>query len=120
MGVREKSIYDPPAPDDGHRVLTTNYWPRGISLERAGTYVRALAPTRGLLRAFKDGEIDWPAYRERYLAEMQGDEQRRLIGELAAEARRGVVTVMCVCRETEQCHRFLLRTLIEQAMAEAA
>jgi uncharacterized protein YeaO (DUF488 family) len=40
MPIRSKSIYDEAAPDDGARVLTTNYWPRGVSRERAGTYKR--------------------------------------------------------------------------------
>ena len=120
MPVRSKSIYEPEAPDDGVRVLTTNYWPRGISKERAGTYVRVLGPSRSLLRAFKDGEIDWPAYEIRYLDEMQGEKPRDEIARLARRAASEVVTVMCVCKDEAQCHRRLLRTLIEREMERAA
>ena len=56
MGVQCKSIYDPADPADGVRVLTTNYWPRGISRERAGTYKRVLGPSRELLRALDADE----------------------------------------------------------------
>jgi len=116
MPVLSKSIYDPAAPEDGMRVLTTNYWPRGISRERAGLYKRVLAPSRPLLRAFKDGEIGWPAYEVRYLEEMRGESQRAEIAELARAATSGSVTVMCVCRDDAECHRRLLRELIAREM----
>jgi uncharacterized protein YeaO (DUF488 family) len=120
MPVRSKSIYEPEAPDDGARFLTTNYWPRGVSKERAGTYLRVLAPSRPLLRAFKDGEIDWPAYEVRYLDEMRSDAAQEQIAELAHRAASDVVTVMCVCKDEARCHRRLLRGLIEAAMERAA
>jgi uncharacterized protein YeaO (DUF488 family) len=120
MPVFGKSIYDPAAPADGLRVLTTNYWPRGISRERAGVYKRVLAPSRALLRAFKDGAIDWPAYRAAYLEEMRGPEQRAEIDALARAAQDGAVTVMCTCREDAQCHRALLRALVADRVGAPA
>jgi len=116
MAIRAKSVYEEASPDDGVRVLTTNYWPRGVSKERAGMYVRALAPSRELLRAFKDGEISWEQYEPRYLAEMSGEAQRDEIARLAERAASETVTVMCVCKEEAQCHRRLLRAMIEERM----
>jgi uncharacterized protein YeaO (DUF488 family) len=115
--IRSKGIYEPADEADGTRILTTNYWPRGVSKERAGTYVRALAPSRGLLRAFKDGEIEWAAFEPAYLTEMLDDEKRTAIDELAARAKSETITVMCTCKDEAQCHRRLLRGLIEEAMA---
>ncbi len=120
MPVRAKSIYEEASPDDGVRILTTNYWPRGVTKERAGTYVRALAPTRELLHAFKGGEIDWPEYKRRYLAEMEGERQREEIARIAELARTETVTVMCMCKDENICHRGLLRSLIEQRMESSA
>jgi uncharacterized protein YeaO (DUF488 family) len=57
MPIRRKSIYQDASPDDGVRILATNYWPRGVSRERAGVYKRVLAPSRELLRLFKDEAI---------------------------------------------------------------
>jgi uncharacterized protein YeaO (DUF488 family) len=118
--VRSKTIYEPLVPDDGMRVLTTKYWPRGVSRDRGGTYLRVLGPSRALLRAFKDGEIDWPVYEVRYLDEMRAEKPRVEIAQLARRAASEVVTVMCVCKDEAQCHRRLLRELIEQAMERAA
>lgn len=117
MPIRSKSIYDEASPADGARVLATNYWPRGVSRERAGTYKRLLAPSRELLRSFKDGMIEWDAFEPAYREQMTGEAQRAEIAALARQAATETVTVMCACREEAQCHRRLLRELIEKEMA---
>jgi uncharacterized protein YeaO (DUF488 family) len=120
MPVQSKSIYEEASPADGVRVLTTNYWPRGISRERAGTYTRILGPSRDLLRAYKDGAIDWPAYEAGYLAEMAADDRREEIRRLAELARAETVTVMCMCKDEAICHRRLLRELISRELEVTA
>ncbi len=120
MPVHAKSIYEPAAPEDGIRLLTTNYWPRGVSKERAGTYLRILAPSRELLQRFKSGEIAWPEYEVRYLEEMQAERQQEEIERIAAIAREATVTVMCMCKDDNECHRRLLRELIERQMEASA
>jgi len=120
MPVLAKSIYEPASADDGVRFLTTNYWPRGVSKERGGTYVRVLGPSRDLLHAFKQGEITWPEYEARYLEEMQGERQREEIARIADFARSETVTVMCMCKDDSACHRRLLRELIEKRMERPA
>ncbi len=117
MPVRAKSVYEPAEPDDGLRVLTTNYWPRGVSKERGGVYKRILAPTRDLLHAYKAGEVGWPEYERQYLHLMCGEEQRAEIAALAETARTQTVTIMCMCKDASQCHRSVLQRLIEDAMA---
>lgn len=120
MPVRAKSIYEKASPDDGVRILTTNYWPRGVSKERGGTYIRALAPSRDLLHAFKGGAIEWPEYEKRYLVEMEGDRQREEIARIAGLARTDTVTVMCMCKDERICHRSLLRSLVEHELERTA
>lgn len=119
MPIRAKSIYEPASPQDGTRVLTTNYWPRGISRERAGIYRRILGPARDLLHAFKQDQINWETYRIQYLEQMRGHAAQEEIARLADLASTGTVTVMCVCRDEHQCHRSLLRDLIDQRMRSA-
>lgn len=120
MPLRGKSVYEEQSPDDGLRVLTTNYWPRGVTKERGGTYLRILAPERDLLRRYKAGEVGWPEYRAAYIERMTGDQQRAAIADLAARARTEPVTIMCVCKDAEECHRSLLVELIEDAIAVPA
>jgi uncharacterized protein YeaO (DUF488 family) len=116
MPVTTKSIYEPAAPEDGVRVLTTNYWPRGVSRERAGIYKRVLAPSRPLLRSFLDGQVAWPEYASMYLEEMSAEDPAREIGALVELAMTDTVTIMCVCKDDSECHRRLLRDLISQRL----
>ena len=110
--LRTKSVYDPPAPGDGYRVLATRYWPRGVPRAAADEYVRALAPSEELLRSFKDGRIDWWTFRKRYLDEMKAAEPQAELRRLAALAANRPVTLICVCKEESRCHRSLLKELV--------
>jgi uncharacterized protein YeaO (DUF488 family) len=120
MPVLAKSIYEPPAPEDGLRVLTTNYWPRGIAKSKIDVYKRILSPNRDALRAYKAGEVPWPDYAKQYLELMQGEEQQREIADLAALAEIQPVTILCICKDDTECHRRLLRELIEAATKVSA
>lgn len=117
--VRSKRIYDSPDPADGHRVLATQYWPRGVSRESVDEYTRILAPSRALLHAFRAGDLSWPEYSSRYLDEMRGESQQAEIHRLAKLARSETITVMCVCSDESICHRSLLRELITAFNGEA-
>ena len=115
--LQTKSVYDPPAADDGFRVLATRYWPRGVPRGVADEYVRALAPSEELLRSFKDGRIDWWMFRKRYLEEMQAPEPQAEVRRLAERATNRTLTLLCVCREDARCHRSLLRGLLSPERA---
>ena len=110
--VRTKRIYEAPSPDDGYRVLATRYWPRGIAKESVDEYVSALAPSRGLLQSYRGGDITWEVFRERYLDEMQGEDQQAEIHRLAKLARSQRITLLCMCDDLEKCHRWLLQDLV--------
>jgi len=113
-GIRTKSIYSPPDPSDGIRILTTQYWPRGIPRTAVDEYVRTLGPSRRLLHAFKRGEIDWPTYESGYVDEMRAEAPKQEIQRLAGIALEQRITILCVCKDEAFCHRRLLRDLIEK------
>lgn len=110
--VWAKRIYDTPDPTDGHRVLATQYWPRGVARVSVNEYARILGPSRSLLHAFKNGDVGWAEFSERYLDEMGGEAQQAEIHRLAKLSRSETLTVMCVCPDESICHRSLLRQLI--------
>ena len=113
--IRLKRIYDPPSEDDGYRVLSTRYWPRGVPKSRVDEYTRKTAPSRALLREFKHEGLTWEDYVPRYLDEMQAEEAQSAIGQLAEKAKSGRMTLMCICEDERRCHRSLLRQLIIEA-----
>jgi uncharacterized protein YeaO (DUF488 family) len=112
ISIHTKSVYSPAEPTDGRRVLTTQYWPRGVSKRAIHEYVRKLGPSRDLLHGFKKGEISWGTYSARYLQEMQEENARAEIRRLANLVQRETVTILCVCKDECKCHRTLLRDLI--------
>jgi len=112
MTVKTKTVYEYPDPSDGTRVLVTQYWPRGVSRDSVDEYVRELAPSRALLHAYRNGELDWPRYRHQFLLEMKYEGALREIHRLSKSARDGTITILCVCKYEDQCHRSIVRDLI--------
>lgn len=113
--IRLKRIYEPPSDDDGYRVLSTRYWPRGVPRSRVDEYTTKTAPSRDLLREFKHEGLSWEEYVPRYFEEMEAEVAGNDIKRLAELARSGTITLMCVCEDENRCHRSLLRELIIKA-----
>lgn len=115
LDVRIKRIYDEPSPEDGHRILTMRYWPRGIARSKVDEYVTKTAPSKGLVQAFKHEGLEWEPYVDAYLTEMQADPAQKEIARLAELAKSRTITLMCGCEDETYCHRSLLRQLIIDA-----
>ena len=94
--IRLKRIYDPPSDDDGYRLLTTLYWPRGVPKSAVNEYTTKTAPSRALLREFKHEGLSWEDYVPRYLEEMQSEDAQSAIRRLAAKAKSDRITLMCI------------------------
>jgi len=110
--IRLKRIYEPASEDDGHRLLSSRYWPRGVPKSAVDEYTTKTAPSRELLREFKHEGLTWEQYAPRYLEEMRSDMAQSDIKRLAELARSGTITLMCICEDESRCRRSLLRNLI--------
>ena len=111
--IRTKRIYDPPSPDDGHRLLVMRMWPRGIRKEAVDERQPELGPSRALIADFRQGRIDWPQFAARYQAEMA--ERAELLARAREQAQRETVTLLCSCADENRCHRTLLKGLLERS-----
>ena len=116
--IRLKRIYEPPSEDDGYRVLSTRYWPRGVPKAAVDEYTTKTSPSRALLREFKHEGLPCEEYVPRYLEEMARLEAMTEIARLAKLAKSRTITMMCVCEDERRCHRSLLKQLILQAAEE--
>ena len=110
-----KRIYDPSAASDGTRVLIMRLWPRGIRKDRVDRWLKEVGPVKELLRAFLDGQVDWPTYTPRYLAGLSRPEAQEAIAEVRELARRGPVTLLCGCADERRCHRSLIAEYLNQS-----
>lgn len=119
MPIKTKRWNDPVELDDDFRLLVTRYRPRGVRKDEETwrEWRPALAPSRELHRAWypREGErIPWSEFTQRYLDEMK--EQRKRLAELAQRSCSETITLLCsnACTNPEQCHRTLLKRLIEK------
>ncbi len=92
--VQFKRAYDPPSSGDGSRVLVDRLWPRGVTKEKLkiDAWMRDLGPSDALRKWFGHDPAKWKGFRLRYMKELAG--KKALLGELAAHARRGKLTLV--------------------------
>jgi uncharacterized protein YeaO (DUF488 family) len=71
--VKVKRVYDPPAEDDGWRVLVDRLWPRGLKKESAAVdlWLKAIAPETGLRKWFNHDPEKWAEFSRKYRAELK-------------------------------------------------
>jgi uncharacterized protein YeaO (DUF488 family) len=122
MPIKTKRWNDPIEPDDGFRLLVCRYRPRALRKENEtwDKWCKHLGPSKDLHAEFygkKGPPLDWVTFRYKYLEEMR--EQGQYLDEVAALVAEGkTVTLLCssACTDPEQCHRTLLKGLIEQRL----
>jgi uncharacterized protein YeaO (DUF488 family) len=100
-GIRVKRTYEPPAPDDGRRVLIERLWPRGMCKEAvaADAWMKEVAPSTGLRQWFGHRPERWDEFRRRYAAELDADPQAW--APLFDAARIGTLTLLYSSKDTE-------------------
>ena len=101
--VRLRRAYDEPGPDDGRRILVDRVWPRGRTKDalRLDGWLRDLAPSTELRRWFGHDPARWPAFVERYRAELADPAKGEQLDALAASARERPITLVFGARDEE-------------------
>ena len=116
MSLRVRRAYDPPAPDDGCRVLVDRLWPRGLKREAAGIdhWLRELAPSNELRTWFAHDPARWDEFRQRYAEELQAPAATAALAELRSLiAVHPVVTLLYAARDTTCNNAEALRLWLE-------
>jgi uncharacterized protein YeaO (DUF488 family) len=109
--IKVKRIYEPADPSDGHRLLIMRRWPRGIKKTAVDSWEPDLGPSLPLLNDYRRANIDWPTLADRYRQEMAN--RPEALAKAAALAKAGDVTLLCGCQDETQCHRTLLKEILE-------
>ena len=109
-----KRAYEPPAPEDGERILIDRLWPRGVSKERAAIdeWMKELAPSTELRRWFGHDPAKWDEFRKRYRAELSA--QREALEALAKQGARRRITLVYGARDEEHNDAVVLREVLEE------
>jgi uncharacterized protein YeaO (DUF488 family) len=93
--IRTKRVYEKPGKEDGYRVLIDRLWPRGLTKEKAAAdvWMKEIAPSDALRKAFHDQKVTWPEFESRYRKELA--KQKDLLGDIRAlEKKHGTVTLL--------------------------
>ncbi|MBL8587123.1 MAG: DUF488 family protein [Methylobacteriaceae bacterium] len=94
--IRVKRVYDPPAPEDGARILVDRLWPRGLTkaAARLDDWAKPLAPSDDLRRWYHAHPEGWNRFCERYREELATPEAAQALAALRARAKAGTVTLL--------------------------
>lgn len=93
---------DYPEPDEDKWVITT----RGHHNE--------LGPSKNLLQDYKNGEIDWERYKERFLKEMDNPASRESVIKLVELSKEKDIRLICYERPEKHCHRHIIASIVKQ------
>ncbi|HWR65517.1 MAG TPA: DUF488 domain-containing protein [Bellilinea sp.] len=101
MAIRIKRAYDPPAPEDGVRILVDRLWPRGLTKEKLqlAAWMKEISPSIALRQSFHHDVPNWDAFRTAYFAEL--DANPSAVQTLLDDARAGNLTLVYAARDTE-------------------
>jgi uncharacterized protein YeaO (DUF488 family) len=119
-------IGSPRSPDEGLRIGAVRYLPRGVRKENYASadyfdvWLPILSPSAELIRWFRtqeEGPRRLKRFFEKYEHEMiKGTDSRQVIQLVRELARRTPLAVGCYCVDESQCHRSVLKRLIESRM----
>jgi uncharacterized protein YeaO (DUF488 family) len=110
--IRLRRVYEPPAPEDGVRILVDRLWPRGISRERAAIdeWMKDIAPSPELRNWFCHKPERFEEFTAAYEQELAADPVRRgLADRLLAMATRQNVTLVYAARDPVHNHAVVLQ-----------
>lgn len=107
-----KRAYEPPAPDDGARVLIDRLWPRGVKKEDAGIdeWIKEIAPSTALRKWFGHDPSRWQEFRRRYQSEIR--QHPNEFDRLRALARRGRITLVFSAHDEAHNDAVVLKDLL--------
>ncbi|WP_109698214.1 DUF488 domain-containing protein [Chitinophaga deserti] len=112
--IRTKRIYEPPAPEDGFRILVDRLWPRGIKKEtaRIDLWAKEVAPSTELRQWFHHDAGHWEEFEKRYRAELKAS---AAVDALLAEIRKHkVVTLLYGARDEQHNQAVVLKELLSK------
>lgn len=110
--VRIKRAYEPPAREDGERILVDRLWPRGVKKENLAlaAWDKELSPSTELRHWYGHEAARWDEFRRRYAAELRA--HAAPFDALRARARAGVVTLIYAAHDATLNNAVALREFL--------
>ena len=112
LDIRLKRAYEPPAPEDGRRILVDRLWPRGLRKADAAIdcWLKDIAPSTELRLWFGHDPARWEEFRRRYRAELSAHPDP--LNELRTMALEGRLTLVYSARDELHNDAVVLRDVL--------
>ncbi|MGH3536144.1 MAG: DUF488 domain-containing protein [Pseudonocardiaceae bacterium] len=112
--VQVRRIYDPPAPDDGIRVLVDRIWPRGVSKGRAqlDEWCKEIAPSTELRKWYHHDPALFEEFARRYRDELTEPVHAAALEHLRELAKKQTLTLLTATTHAEISEAALLAGLV--------
>ena len=100
MDLRLKRAYEPPADDDGARILVDRVWPRGVARQALALdlWLKEIAPSPALRKWFDHRAGRYAEFARRYREELEANPDA--VAQLQPWLRRRRVTLVYGARDT--------------------
>jgi uncharacterized protein YeaO (DUF488 family) len=107
-----KRAYEPPAANDGVRILVDRLWPRGVRKANAAInqWMKDIAPSTALRKWFGHDPARWEEFRRRYVEEL-GEHPEQLT-RLRTLAREGRITLVYSAHDEQHNDAVVLRGVL--------
>lgn len=110
-----KRVYQSVSPEDGQRVLVDRLWPRNMRKDALhGQWLRDVAPSDALRRAFHAGDMDFAGFSEHYRAELAAHPEHWY--PLLDLAARGTLTLLFAGKDTAHNNARVLADWLEEEL----
>ncbi|MDA0342347.1 MAG: DUF488 domain-containing protein [Proteobacteria bacterium] len=110
--IKLKRVYEPPASDDGLRILVERLWPRGLTKADVALdhWIKDVAPSSALRTWFGHRVERWDEFQQRYRGELA--DNAAAIDELTDRRAGGPVTFLYAAKDTERNGAVVLREFL--------
>ena len=110
--IKLKRAYEPPAPDDGTRILIDRLWPRGVKKAEAAIdeWMKDIAPSTELRKWFGHDPARWQEFRRRYQSEIR--QHPNEFDRLRTLAQQGRITLVFSANDEAHNDAVVLKDLL--------
>ncbi len=117
--IKIKRAYEPPAPEDGRRILVERLWPRGMKKEAlvSDAWMKEVAPSTDLRKWFDHQVERWEEFRRRYWKEL--DAKPGEWEPILEASRSQTVTLLYSAHDTAHNGALVLRDYLAERTAES-
>lgn len=120
MAIRIIRLGSPREKEEGLRIGTVRYPPRGVPKSEYAkrnfydVWLPILSPSQELLKEGNSSrdEAGWSVFKKRFRSEMKRPEASKVLDLLAALSHQTDMSIGCYCSDENRCHRSVLRELL--------